>query len=39
MIFQILILLLMFAVGFSLMGTLFWFLFKRNAPGYDEIKN
>lgn len=36
---QILILLLILIAGFAVSGVLFWLLFKKNAPTYDEIKD
>lgn len=35
---QFLILFVMFSGGFCLIGFLFWFLFKKDAPSYDEVK-
>ncbi len=35
---QILILLLLLLAGFALSGTLFWLLFKKDAPSYDEVR-
>lgn len=35
---QILILLLMVIGGLALSSTLFWLLFKKNAPSYDEVR-
>lgn len=35
---QILILCLLLIGSFVLAGGLFWLLFKKNAPSYDEIK-
>lgn len=35
---QILILFSILLAGFVASGVLFWLLFKKNAPSYDEIK-
>jgi flagellar basal body-associated protein FliL len=35
---QIIILVLMLIAAFAASGTLFWLLFKKDAPSYDEVK-
>jgi hypothetical protein len=38
MIHQFLILILIVSAGFSSLGFIFWFLFKKDAPSLEELK-